>query len=90
MAHEPDPSGVAEAPNTEPMQRMADALRGLTVGQPTRDYVIATARASADIMELQTDWLIDQHRLIMSQSKSIEKLGETIAELLDLLGKGPE
>lgn len=88
---EGDRKGVADRPNTAPMQAMADALRQLTVGEHPPELVRATARSAADIMELQTDWLMDQHKLIEAQSGSIEQLNGSIQELSamvrQLLGK---
>lgn len=89
-----DRNGVAEAPDTEPMQRAADALRGLLVEDKGETYREATIRMAADIMELQTDWLMDQHRLIVSQSDSLTQLNGTLTELnamvRQLLGRNPE
>lgn len=81
-----------EQPNTEPMQHMADALRRLAVGEPSPELVRLTARAAADIMELQTDWLMDQHKVIVAQASAVEQLNGSLAELAamvrQLLGKG--
>lgn len=89
-----DRNGVAEPPDTAPMQGMADALRRLSVGEHPPELVRVTARAAADIMELQTDWLVDQHKLITSQSDAIGQLNGSVQELSamvrQLLGKGPE
>lgn len=89
-----DPMGVAEPPDTTPMQSMADTVRGLSVGDHSPDYVARTATAAADMMELQTDWLVDQHRLIRSQHETIEELNRLCRESSDLiremLGKPPE
>lgn len=85
VADEPDPRGVAEAPNTAPMQRAADALRGLLVGEHSPAYREATIRMAVDMMELQTDWLMDQHRLIRAQSETVETLNSSLAELNSLV-----
>lgn len=86
--------GVAEPPDTGPIQLMTDALRGLTVGEPPREHVIATARAAADMMELQTDWMMDQHRLIKEQGRLIAIQNKAVAEaqalVRSLLGRRPE
>lgn len=89
-----DPMGVAEPPDTAPMQGMTDALRGLSVGEHSPAHIAATAKAAADMMELQTDWLMDQHRLIKAQTGTIEQLNGLLTECREiirkLLGKDPE
>lgn len=86
-----DPKGVADLPDTGPLVRAADALRGLLVGEHPAEYRDATIRMAADIMELQTDWLMDQHRLIRTQSETVETLQASLIELngmiRQLLGK---
>lgn len=79
--------GVAERPDTKPMQAMTDALRGLLVVlPPDMAATRATIRHSADMMELQTDWLLDQHRLIERLSTQV---AEALALVEELLGKRP-
>ena len=88
-----DPKGVADRPNTEPMTRAADALRSLLVDDRDPEYLRATIRMAADMMELQTDWLMDQHRLIRAQSETVETLNASLVELngmvRQLLGRKP-
>lgn len=59
----PDPNGAAEEPHCGQMQAIADALRGLIPGErdPARR---ATLVAASDMMDLQIDWLLEQHRII--------------------------
>lgn len=75
-----DPDGVFEKPDTLPMTRMADHLRGLLVGEHSDQYRAATVKASADMMELQTDWLVAQHQLMEQQNGLIEQQSATITE----------
>jgi hypothetical protein len=91
MSDQPDPMGVAERPDTTPMQNMTDRLRGLLVGERDPKTTTATIAAAADMMELQTDWLMDQHRLIKVQAETVTTLNRLLTEanemVLALLGK---
>jgi hypothetical protein len=80
-----DPKGVADRPDTAPMQGMADALHRLAVGEHPAEFVRATAKAAANIMELQTDWLMDQHKLIATQHEAIVTLNGSVQELAELV-----
>lgn len=82
-----DPNGVFEKPDTRPMTRMADHLRGLTVGDHSDDYRNATVKASADMMELQTDWLVAQHLMLENQQRLITQQSECIAEQVRMIDR---
>lgn len=67
-----DPKGLLEAPDVERMQNIADALRALLIDARTPRYHDAVIRISADLMELQIDWIKDQHRHISDLLATME------------------
>lgn len=60
----PDPNGAAERPECGRMQLVADDLRKL-LDLETDAARRATIIQAADAIELQLDWLLEQHRIIM-------------------------
>jgi hypothetical protein len=59
-----DPKGVAEAPDTVPMQNMVDSMRRRATDRNNPVITNVCLSHAADMMETMIDWLADQHRLI--------------------------
>lgn len=59
----PDPNGAAERPECGEMQVIADKLLGMVAGEtdPERKALLLQA---AEVITLQLDWLLEQHRII--------------------------
>lgn len=59
----PDPNGAAERPECGAAQQVADDLRRLA-SSDTNSARKAAMIAAAEMLELQLDWLLEQHRII--------------------------
>lgn len=59
----PDPNGAAERPECGSAQQVADDLRRHAATDANRTRKAAMI-AAAEMLELQLDWLLDQHRII--------------------------
>lgn len=66
-----DRKGVVERPDSATMQKAVDALRGLLKGDADARTIHLTVAMAADMMELQIDWLMEQHRVIETLTRDM-------------------
>lgn len=59
----PDPNGAAERPECGEMQVLADKLLAMVPGETDMERK-ATLIAAAEVIQVQLDWLLEQHRII--------------------------